>query len=512
MQDHYIITFGFIALIVFFQIKTFINTTIKIKVFKNIFPNNGDKLQLDYESENNNVKGITFDHNNSVFKVIISSINKYLLHNKGAVSDFHLMKDILDRNCDAIEEEINTLNPVPLYYGLVGTMMGILIGVGILVMGGGLAELLESGGDQVAVAEGVSEFKNSTAGINQLKKGADGIQTLMGGIALAMISSILGILLSTIGSLRAKDAKANLDVNKNTFLSWIQSELLPNLSNDTAQTLQKLSQNLTNFNRTFSSNTKELRETLLTVNSSYQDLATILNVINNMKISQIASANIAVYDKLKNCTVEIGELGQYLSNVNQYLNNVRALNDNLERNENRTKAIEDMGLFFQSEIQQISVRKTMISDTINSINLDTRNVIEQFKEDSKLYLVKLKENLDSQLLEFNKAVVDQQQLLKHRLEETSVLVAELKNLTAVKLGINNLEKATTEQNRKLSQLAESINELAQVKATGGTIKPLIPKWIKITVISTLCLISVTCLTVLIPLLVKYISNLINQFF
>lgn len=470
----------------------FHNTTIKLKVFNSIFPKNGDKLQLDYESENNNVKGITFDHDNSVFKVIISSINNYLLNNKGAISDFHLMKDIVDRNCDAIEEEINTLNPVPLYYGLVGTMVGILIGVGFLVIGGGLDELLGNGGTQ--------------------GKGADGIQTLMGGVALAMISSILGIFLSTIGSLKAKDAKANLDVDKNTFLSWMQAELLPNLSNDTAQTLQKLSQNLTNFNRTFSSNTKELKETLLTVNNSYKDLSTILSAINNMKISQIASANIAVYDKLKNCTVEIGELGQYLSNVNQYLNNVRVLNENLERNENRTKTIEDMGLFFQSEVQQISVRKTMISDTINSINLDTKNVIEQFKEDSKLYLIKLKENLDSQLLEFNKAVVDQQQLLKDKLEETSVLVAELKNLTAVKTGINNLEKATTEQNRKLSQLAESIKELAQVKATGGTIKPFVPKWIKITAISTLGLISVTCLTVLIPLLVKYISNLINMFF
>ena len=488
---HYIIIIGFITLIVYWQIKIFINNSNKLKIFNNIFPKNGNNLQLDYDIDNNNVKGIISEHKNSVFEVIINSTNNYLLNNKGAVSDFHLMKDIVDRNCDAIEDEINTQIPIPLYYGLVGTMVGILVGVGFLVIGGGLDELLGN---------------NGTNG-----SGAEGIQTLMGGVALAMISSILGILLTTIGSLKAKDAKANLEVDKNTFLSWMQAELLPNLSNDTAQTLQKLSQNLISFNKTFSSNTKELKETLFTVNNSYQDLSSILSAINNMKISQIASANIAVYDKLKNCTVEIGELGQYLNNVNQYLNNVRLLNENLIKNENRTKAIEDMGLFFQSEVQQISARKAMISDTVNSINLDTKTVIEQFKEDSKQYLSKLKENLDSQLLDFNKAVADQQHALKNKLEETSEIVSELKNLTAVKSGISNLEKATNEQNRKLSQLTESIKELAQVKTSGGTFKPFVPKWIKVTAISTISLISLTCLAVLIPLIIKYISDFINLF-
>ena len=61
-------------------------------------------------------------------------MNNYLDNNKSAVSDFHLMKDIVDRNCDAKEEEIQTQIPVPLYLGLIGTMSGILIGVGFLVL------------------------------------------------------------------------------------------------------------------------------------------------------------------------------------------------------------------------------------------------------------------------------------------------------------------------------------------------------------------------------------------
>ncbi len=43
------------------------------------------------------------------------------------------------------------------------------------------------------------------------------------------------ILLTTSGSNITKDAKAEVEKNKNTFLSWMQAELLPNISNNTLQ-------------------------------------------------------------------------------------------------------------------------------------------------------------------------------------------------------------------------------------------------------------------------------------
>ena len=52
------------------------------------------------------------------------------------------MKDIIDRNCDSVEEEIQALIPIPIYLGLVGTMLGILVGAGLLVFSGGLHDLL----------------------------------------------------------------------------------------------------------------------------------------------------------------------------------------------------------------------------------------------------------------------------------------------------------------------------------------------------------------------------------
>ena len=57
------------------------------------------------------------------------SLNMYLQKNKGAASDFHIMKDVVERYCDADEEEITTQQPIPLYLGLMGTMVGIIVGI-----------------------------------------------------------------------------------------------------------------------------------------------------------------------------------------------------------------------------------------------------------------------------------------------------------------------------------------------------------------------------------------------
>ena len=125
---HYIIIAIIISGIVIWQILSFISNRKKLLTFKSIFPDLQSHFELVQDETTNYVLGIKTHHKNDILEVIISSLNKYLINNKGAVSDFHLMKDIVDRNCDAKEEEIHTQIPVPLYLGLTGTMLGILIG------------------------------------------------------------------------------------------------------------------------------------------------------------------------------------------------------------------------------------------------------------------------------------------------------------------------------------------------------------------------------------------------
>jgi hypothetical protein len=65
---------------------------------------------------------------NHVLDNILFSVNNYLIRNRGASSDFNLIKDIVERNTNAVEEDINISIGIPLYLGLMGTMLGIVIG------------------------------------------------------------------------------------------------------------------------------------------------------------------------------------------------------------------------------------------------------------------------------------------------------------------------------------------------------------------------------------------------
>lgn len=388
-------------------------------------------LQCDYPAE----KGISSAHHNPTFDEIKDAINNYLSNNNGSVSDYHLMKDIVDRNCDAKEEEINAQIPVPLYLGLMGTMIGILVGIGYLWFSGDLTALLNAG--------------NSSSG-------ADGVEALLGGVALAMISSILGILLTTRGSMKAKDAKAEEERNKHVFLSWIQANLLPVLSNDTAQTLERMSKNLVAFNNTFSSNTEELGKTLSQVNEATRLQRQLMDSVEKLTDKNITKQNLEVYNALKNCTGEIGSLANYLNHTNEYLATVRDLNEKLDKDEKRSKAIEKMLEFFENETTQIEQRKAAISKTVGEID-------SQLEEQ----LRKLGEHASENVNNFYLALGKQQDALQKKLDETQVVVSELKNLSSIKDSITKFEKAISEQNKKIDKLTDSIMTLAETKANAS---------------------------------------------
>jgi hypothetical protein len=489
---HYAIIAIIIVLIVIWQVSTFAKTIGKLRIFKSIFSdsNNQDyKLQSEAKVEEieaasdaqldamledasfnvqtyhytqfhiengetpcfrreaaksdlkaayGTVSGFFSQNSNPIYTEIENAINNYLSANKSGVSDFHLMKDIVDRNCDAQEEEINTQVPIPLYFGLVGTMVGILVGIGYLWVSDGLRSLLDP-----------DSSANATSGV----------EALLGGVALAMISSILGILLTTFGSIKAKKAKAKVEKNKHAFLSWIQARLLPNLSSGTAQALEKMSQNLGAFNSTFSANTSELGKALSQVNESYRLQVQLLDAVKQIADKDVSTKNIQLYKALKNSTEEIGVLATYLNNVNEYLANVKALNEKLDTSEQRAKTVEEMAVFFKAEVQQIEARKGAINKAVGTVDDTLQATLSQ-----------LKDHAEVQLEELKKSTSKQYDFLQENRNELRVIVAELKNLSAVKESISKFEQATRAQTGKLDSLATTIRILAEAKAEGAAPK------------------------------------------
>lgn len=378
--------------------------------------------------------------------IIVSSINSYLEKNNSVASDFYLVKDIVDRNSDAEEEAIVTQIPMPLYCGLMGTMIGIIIGVLYLWLSGGLSELL-----------------GSDASVN----GASGIEALLGGVALAMISSIFGIVLTTMASWQEKECKYRVESLKHGFLSWIQSELLPVMNTDALSSMRMLFDNLSDFNKAFKENSDELKVSLGMISESSKDQASLLSAINKLKIDKIASANIAVYDKLKSATDEIGRFSDYMLQVNAYLNSINDLCDKLDASENRIHTIEEMGAFFKEERANLDSIKGIIAKSLSSADDYYSSQMAIFEEninkrndELKVCLVKNNDSIQT-LLDGQDAAIN------NRSNEIDKVVKEIQQLSAIEKLLANLESTTQEQTKKIDRLITKLSSNVN-KQSGGS--------------------------------------------
>ena len=407
----------------------FYNTKYLIKDYQNIFPSFiGEKVVLNQELQ------IETIHCSEVFNNIISTLNRYLNENSKQVSDYHLMKDVVDRNRDTSESEIETLIPFTQYIGLVGTMIGIFVGVIVLVWGGGVESLM-SGSSSALADSGVTE--------------------LLGGVALAVISSAVGLGLTMRASYLFKEAKRDVEIRENDFLSWIQAELLPNLSTDFTSTLMKMTKSLSEFNNTFSNNTQKLDSTLSKVNDSYVGQAKFLEELERIDITKIASANVRVYNNLKNCTEEIGMLTASLKDARLYTESVKELTTRLGEADERVRTWEKMGRFFETEIHEIEKRKAFISEAVGNVDEKLESAFEKLGQLSKYRVDKISEKIIDQNEKLENALQLQQKVLEDNLKQMSNAIEERnRRLTEIFDYLGQIVKALPEQmKRSSSELA-----------------------------------------------------------
>lgn len=404
-------------------------------LYKNIFPNNIKQLEFDKKQLR-----INSSHNSEIFKNIVYTLNKYLEENSNQVSDYHLMKDVVDRNREVAESEIETLIPFTQYIGLVGTMIGIFIGVGVLVFGNGLSSLM-SGSISALASSGVTE--------------------LLGGVAIAVLTSALGLGLTMRSSYLFKESKRIVELRENAFLGWIQSEMLPNLSTDMTTTLVKMTNNLRDFNRTFSDNTAKLDRTLAKVNDSYIGQAKLLETLERVDVKRVAKANVDVYEKLKNCTDEIGMIGEALSASRKYLQHVIELTTKLDDMDNRTRTWEKMAKFFEKEIKEIESRKAAISEAVGNVDEKLQKSFEHLGQTAKKKSDEVAEKIVDENTKLDNALTQQEELLNRKLGEMSDAIDKRnKKLSDV---FSSLEQLTKSLPAEMQRYTHELSNLSDIK-------------------------------------------------
>ena len=274
---------------------------------------------------------------------------------------------------------------------------------------------------------------------------------LMGGVAIAMFASFLGILFTSIASWSIKSTASKLEEDKNEFYTWIQTELLPVLGG-TENSLMRLQENLLKFNRSFSTNTTKLDKALQRVETSYENQIELIQTIQQLDIKKMATANVSVLRELQACTPQLERFSQYMHNVNEFISQLNALNRNLDSQEKRTQLIEKMGTFFEQEVKDIEQRKAAISQAVGTVDDRLQQTLHSLQENADKSMQEMNEALIRKQNIFNKALDEQQEIFKRKIQENGNVLDELKKLDNVVLAIGI-------QGEKLDAELESLNTL-----------------------------------------------------
>lgn len=260
---------------------------------------------------------------------VISSINNYLKKNSGT-GDYSIMKSIIEGDIEAKENHISTTISLPLYIGLMGTFLGVIIGLFNIAFRGGVNE--------------------------------QNINTFIGGVLIAMIASFCGLILTVWNnSKNYKEAKAICNERKNQFDNFLKVELLPYIGNSLTDTLERLKSNINNFNEKFENNIKlfdsKFSENIKSLGNSVQGLSENINLVventntqkefliqlKNMGYNRMAEANIKVFkllkdtgptfikfiDSQKELTESVEHANQFVEIIERILNRIKTFEDSI---------------------------------------------------------------------------------------------------------------------------------------------------------------------------------------
>ena len=474
-----------VLIIVVVQIFFFIKNVCRMIEYKRIFEEESS-WSIVHDQDTKFVSGIE-GSGNKIFQSIKESINKYLINHTGSVIDYSLLKDAVDRHCDTVDNDINTLTPVPLYCGLAGTMAGVIVGLSSLLTTGSITALLSSGSGNFGAA-------------------ADGVNDLLSGVAWAMVASICGILLTTLASLLFKKYKLQGESGKNTFLAWLQGRLLPELPSDTSDALTRLVKNLNQFNDTFSDNTSELRSALYEVNELYRIQGEIIKAVHDMDVMKMAKANVRVLQELQESTDKLEAFNQYLNDIHGYTDAIHNFTTLFEREANRLNVLE--------EIQQYFMRhKAEIAKDSADVDMALKDALKSLRETASSNTSELHSTLVQQAEEFKKIIQEE----KDSFEEMST---EIKNQFSVQINqfptlekhlseianipsrldklIERMERSNatlaTRVNETMAQTSKNIMEVSsQTSSSPNTNYAVLPTWMKWTIVVSIVLIALTCI-------------------
>ena len=453
-----VLTITVVLVVVCFQLYKFFENLKRINLFSRIFAGQDYELVRD---ESELVVGIT-GSGNKIFDDIKSSINGYLKGTKGTEVDFQLLKDSVDRHCDMIEDEINSQMPLPLYFGLAGTMGGAIIGLMALVRGDSVLQLM---------AGNLGAVGNHNV--------ANNINDLLWGVAIAMLASAIGIILTSLNTIYFKNKKLQEETDKNIFLAWMQSRVLAAVPSSVSQQMKALVSQLVTFNRSFRSNTDAITTTLNKAKEVYKSQADVIEEYKAIDLEAIATGVSSIMRRLRSSTESLDNFTQYLDKVHDYYEEMQVFAEKLDKESERIGILQDIQKFFHSHkaviAEETADAHKNIQESIKAVQESTEQQVNDTYTALTEQSQKLKSVVDENNKQFKELCQDMRNKFKEQMDDMPEVVQRLKKLEDIP---NQLEAVVSKITQSQERLASDFLAAAkQIVDAAGNEKqePLIVK-------------------------------------
>lgn len=449
---HDIIIIIIAIIIIVLQIRSFYGTWKRMNLFSGIFGTKEIDQTYARKLVDGETKGftVTSSNENPYFLKIQDSINSYVENNRSI--DFQLIKDTVDGNCNAVEEDIQTQIPIPLYLGLAGTMMGIIVGIGYMWGSGFLKDLG--------------------------KADASALTTLLSAVAIAMVCSIIGLAMTTICTWLFKGSKLFTEQRKSEFFSWLQQSLLPEVATSDLQAIQKIAGTLNRFNATFSKHASDFGQTLQQVQGIAGQQKQLAATVQQMAANAVtmAKANADATDRLANNAEILDNFNDYLEGINGYLTKLQEFVNKFDKEEERLHVLETMAAFFEQEKAQIEKREDEMRKVVGGFDVVVKkftgelrqSIVDENKQLKSIIgqqSIIFKDALDAQTKQAEAASKEMIDKLQEQFKQLPDAVAAINNLRDLPKDINSMMQRIEAANSKL--ISELKDAVAKMPKGGG---------------------------------------------
>lgn len=403
---------------------------------------------------------VSESNDNEITQRIIRVLNSYLINNFGAIVNFSIIKDILERELDLEDTEITNSMSTPLYLGLAATMFGVIMGLFAM------------------------------PNISEAEEAMRGVGPLINGVKIAMFASLTGLLCTTfLSSFIYKLARTKVNRGLNSQISYFQNKLLPVLIKAEDTGVSGLKASLDKFGRETAKILEDLHGAVDKTSRTLTSQLQVISKVENLNFTKVSRVNLELFDRLDSNMTALNSFSQYLNQMDKVAGNLysfsertndfKKIADNVNENLNESKLLTQ---FLTSHLQAIQSSGSNALNAFNLVDSKFADAITKLSQEVDNRMLNLNEKasvLDSSLIQtFDKVGEDIQKVSEKHLQDLSNAYSEsmpefknleiLQTLPSLKVAMDNQLIALKDLNTTLVKLFnKNYNEASTIDEQEG---------------------------------------------